>query len=103
MDLVQLGVNFFVALFALIDPVGNIPLFAAATQDADLGARCARLVSDCDQVSYSVRVISTGITGSAELVDEGRRLFQEIGRKAACQTGRREVRTGVEKARERQP
>ena len=34
MDLVQLGVNFFVALFALIDPVGNIPLFAAATNDA---------------------------------------------------------------------
>jgi multiple antibiotic resistance protein len=26
-----LAVNFFVALFALIDPVGNIPLFAAAT------------------------------------------------------------------------
>jgi multiple antibiotic resistance protein len=25
------AVNFFVALFALIDPVGNIPLFAAAT------------------------------------------------------------------------
>lgn len=34
MDLVQLGVNFFVALFALIDPIGNIPLFAAATNDA---------------------------------------------------------------------
>jgi multiple antibiotic resistance protein len=34
MDLVQLGVNFFVALFALIDPIGNIPLFAAATSDA---------------------------------------------------------------------
>ncbi len=27
----DLAVNFFVALFALIDPVGNIPLFAAAT------------------------------------------------------------------------
>jgi multiple antibiotic resistance protein len=34
MDLVQLGVNFFVALFALIDPIGNVPLFAAATTDA---------------------------------------------------------------------
>jgi multiple antibiotic resistance protein len=34
MDLVKLGVNFFVALFALIDPVGNVPLFAAATGDA---------------------------------------------------------------------
>ena len=27
----DLAVNFFVALFALIDPVGNVPLFAAAT------------------------------------------------------------------------
>lgn len=26
------AVNFFIALFALIDPVGNVPLFAAATQ-----------------------------------------------------------------------
>lgn len=34
MDLLQLGVNFFVALFALIDPIGNVPLFAAATADA---------------------------------------------------------------------
>ena len=25
------AVNFFVALFALIDPIGNVPLFAAAT------------------------------------------------------------------------
>ena len=29
-----LAVNFFVALFALIDPVGNVPLFAAATTGA---------------------------------------------------------------------
>ena len=27
----KLAVNFFVALFALIDPIGNVPLFAAAT------------------------------------------------------------------------
>jgi multiple antibiotic resistance protein len=27
-------INFFVALFALIDPVGNVPLFAAATEGA---------------------------------------------------------------------
>ena len=39
MDLVQLGVNFFVALFALIDPIGNIPLFAAATSDATSAQR----------------------------------------------------------------
>lgn len=31
MGAADLAVNFFVALFALIDPVGNIPLFAAAT------------------------------------------------------------------------
>jgi len=31
MDAVDLGVNLFVALFALIDPIGNVPLFAAAT------------------------------------------------------------------------
>jgi multiple antibiotic resistance protein len=41
MDLVQLGVNFFVALFALIDPVGNVPLFAAATHDATPAQRRA--------------------------------------------------------------
>ncbi len=29
------AINFFVALFALIDPVGNVPLFAAATQGAN--------------------------------------------------------------------
>jgi multiple antibiotic resistance protein len=28
------AVNFFVALFALIDPIGNVPLFAAATNGA---------------------------------------------------------------------
>ena len=30
----KLAVNFFVALFALIDPIGNVPLFAAATLGA---------------------------------------------------------------------
>ena len=33
------AVNFFVALFALIDPVGNVPLYAAATQGARAGGR----------------------------------------------------------------
>ena len=28
------AVNFFIALFALIDPIGNVPLFAAATNGA---------------------------------------------------------------------
>ena len=27
----ELAVNFFIALFALIDPIGNVPVFAAAT------------------------------------------------------------------------
>jgi multiple antibiotic resistance protein len=34
MSLADLSVNFFVALFALIDPVGNVPVFAAATVGA---------------------------------------------------------------------
>ena len=40
MSLVDLSVNFFIALFALIDPVGNVPVFAAATTGAaPAGAR----------------------------------------------------------------
>ena len=31
MSQAEFAVNFFVALFALIDPIGNVPLFAAAT------------------------------------------------------------------------
>src|ERR1700722_18741863 len=34
MSLAELSVNFFVALFALIDPIGNVPVFAAATVGA---------------------------------------------------------------------
>ncbi len=34
MSQAEFAVNFFVALFALIDPVGNVPLFAAATVGA---------------------------------------------------------------------
>lgn len=37
------AVNFFIALFALIDPVGNVPLFAAATRG--LGNGTARLIA----------------------------------------------------------
>jgi multiple antibiotic resistance protein len=39
----DLSVNFFIALFALIDPIGNVPLFAAATTGAD--PRSRRLVA----------------------------------------------------------
>ena len=34
MSQTEFAVNFFVALFALIDPIGNVPLFAAATAGA---------------------------------------------------------------------
>ena len=37
------AVNFFVALFALIDPIGNVPLFAAATNGVK--SKDARLIS----------------------------------------------------------
>jgi multiple antibiotic resistance protein len=33
------AVNFFVALFALLDPIGNVPVFAAATMGASPGGR----------------------------------------------------------------
>jgi multiple antibiotic resistance protein len=39
MSLIALAVNFFVALFALIDPIGMAPLFAAATLGATEAAR----------------------------------------------------------------
>ncbi len=39
MSLTDLSVNFFVALFALIDPIGNVPVFAAATVGATSAGR----------------------------------------------------------------
>jgi multiple antibiotic resistance protein len=39
MSLTELSVNFFIALFALIDPVGNVPVFAAATTGATPAGR----------------------------------------------------------------
>jgi multiple antibiotic resistance protein len=41
MDAVDLGVNLFVALFALLDPIGNVPIFAAATAGATLRQRAS--------------------------------------------------------------
>lgn len=35
----EFGVNFFVAMFALIDPIGNVPVFAAATSRASPAGR----------------------------------------------------------------
>ena len=39
MNAVEFGVNVFVALFALLDPIGNIPIFAAATAGATFAQR----------------------------------------------------------------
>ncbi|WP_269515270.1 MarC family protein [Brevundimonas subvibrioides] len=39
MNALDLGVNLFVALFALVDPIGNIPIFAAATTGASARQR----------------------------------------------------------------
>lgn len=39
MNAVDLGVNLFVALFALVDPIGNVPIFAAATAGATAAQR----------------------------------------------------------------
>ena len=39
MSLTELAVNFFIALFALIDPIGNVPVFAAATVGATTPGR----------------------------------------------------------------
>ncbi|CAN5295630.1 MarC family protein [soil metagenome] len=39
MNALDLGVNLFVALFALVDPIGNIPIFAAATAGASARQR----------------------------------------------------------------
>jgi multiple antibiotic resistance protein len=43
MSQVDLTVNFFVALFALIDPIGTIPVFAAATAGAPTPRARARI------------------------------------------------------------
>ncbi len=44
MSAAQFAVNFFIALFALIDPIGNTPLFAAATVGAKPGGRALTAV-----------------------------------------------------------
>ena len=43
MSAAEFGVNFFIALFALLDPIGNVPVFAAATIGATGNGR--RLVA----------------------------------------------------------
>lgn len=41
MNASELGVNLFVTLFALLDPIGNLPIFAAATVGASLRQRAS--------------------------------------------------------------
>jgi multiple antibiotic resistance protein len=43
MTLIEFYVNFFITLFALIDPIGNVPIYAAATQSQSKASR--RLIS----------------------------------------------------------
>ncbi|MFY7853120.1 MAG: MarC family protein, partial [Brevundimonas sp.] len=47
MNALDLGVNLFVALFALLDPIGNIPIFAAATAGATARQRFSVSVLLC--------------------------------------------------------
>lgn len=39
MNAVDFFVNFFITLFALLDPIGNVPIFAAATRNTTLSHR----------------------------------------------------------------
>ncbi|OZA75703.1 MAG: antibiotic resistance protein MarC, partial [Caulobacter sp. 39-67-4] len=57
-----LAVNFFVALFALIDPIGNVPLFAAATLGAAAaGRRMVAVYIGLFMVTFLVFFYFTGV------------------------------------------
>lgn len=56
------AVNFFVALFALIDPIGNVPLFAAATLGAaSAGRRMVAIYIGLFVVAFLVFFYFTGV------------------------------------------
>ena len=57
----DLAVNFFVALFALIDPIGSVPLFAAATAGAEPAGR--RIVAAYISAFIAVFLIFFYFTG----------------------------------------
>ncbi|CAN5284098.1 MarC family protein [soil metagenome] len=62
MDALDLGVNLFVALFALVDPIGNIPIFAAATAGASARQRLSVSALIClFIVAFLVLFFFTGI------------------------------------------
>src|SRR5580698_3953547 len=63
MNPAHFAVNFFVALFALIDPVGNTPLFAAATVGAKpAGRRLTALYIALFAFAFLTFFFLTGLT-----------------------------------------
>jgi multiple antibiotic resistance protein len=63
MSAAHFAVNFFVALFALIDPVGTAPLFAAATTGApDAGRRLTAAYIALFSFVFMVFFFLTGLT-----------------------------------------
>jgi multiple antibiotic resistance protein len=62
MSLAELSVNFFVALFALIDPIGNVALFAAATVGATpAGRRRLALYIAVFSLGFMILIYFTGL------------------------------------------
>lgn len=62
MNAVDLGVNLFVTLFALLDPIGNLPIFAAATASATLGQRISLSAWICIfAAAFLAAVLFTGL------------------------------------------
>ncbi|NGM49978.1 MarC family protein [Caulobacter sp. 602-2] len=63
MSQAELAVNFFVALFALIDPIGNVPLFAAATIGAaSAGRRMVAVYIGLFVLAFLVFFYFTGVS-----------------------------------------
>ena len=62
MDAFFLGINLFVILFALVDPIGNIPIFAAATAGASWKQRMAVAARLCVAiVAFLLFFLLTGL------------------------------------------
>ena len=59
----EFGVNFFVAMFALIDPIGNVPVFAAATSNASpAGRRWVALYISLFALGFLIFFFVTGLS-----------------------------------------
>jgi multiple antibiotic resistance protein len=61
MNAVDLGVNLFVTLFALLDPIGNLPIFAAATAGATLRQRISVSALICAFAAIFLAFLFTGL------------------------------------------